>query len=108
MCLLCPLWMVMLQYRSIRPAWFAVPSMLVSCMGRSSGWVMIPSHLVVRWSRKFSIAPLSRRAFSTVDLFVHKVKGMFIFCILFFARSGPSALTQVVEFEQFKNPLLVW
>src|SRR6266446_3469835 len=100
--------MVMLQYRSIHPAWLVVPSTLVSCIGCSSGWVGIPSHLVVQWSRKFSIAPLSRRAFSTVDFFVHKVNGTFIFWMSFSARSGPVALPQVIEVEQFKNPPQGW
>ena len=77
-------------------------------MGHSSGWVVIPSCLVVQWSRKFSIAPLSRRAFSTMDLLVLMMKGMFIFCILFPTWSGSLALLQVIEVEQFKNPPLVW
>ncbi len=56
---------------------------------------------MVRWSRKFSITPLSRRAFLTMDLLAHKVKGMFIFC-MFLAWSGPFALPQVIKVEQFK------
>ena len=92
----------MSQYHSICPAWLVVPSMLVSHIGCSSGQVGIPNHLVVRWSRKFSITLLSRRAFSTMDFLVHKVKGIFIFC-MFLVQSGPLALPQVVEVEQFKN-----
>ncbi len=53
---------------------------------------------------KLSIAPLSSKAFSTVDRFAHIVKGMFIFCMLWYKRFGSFALPQVVEVEQFKNP----
>ncbi len=34
------------------------------------------------------------------------VKGMFIFCMLWYTRFGLFALPQVVEVEQFKNPLV--
>ncbi len=81
--------------------------MLVSCMGHSNGWVVIPSRLVVQWLRKFSIALLSRRAFLTMDFLVHKIKGTFIFCTSSLAWSCPPALLQVIKVEQFKNPLLV-
>src|SRR6266403_3394562 len=104
MCLWCPLWIVISQYRSIRPASLVVPSTLVSRIGCSRGSVWIPSHLVVRWSMKLSIAPLSSKAFSTVDRFAHTVNGMFIFCMLWYKRFGSSALLQVDEVEQFKNP----
>src|SRR6266404_3591415 len=103
-CLWCPLWMVISQYLLIRPAWLAVPSMLVSLMGCFRGSVWIPRCSVVRWSMKLSIAPLSSKAFSTVDCFAHTVKGMFIFCMLWYKRFGPFALLQVIEVEQFKNP----
>ncbi len=66
----------------------------------------IPRHLVVQWSMKLSIAPLSNRAFLTVDRFAHTVKGMFIFCMLWYKQFGSLALLQVVEVEQFKNPLV--
>src|SRR6266478_3249195 len=59
MFLWCPLWMVILRYLSIRPAWLVVPSTLVSRIGCSRASVWIPSLLVVRWSMKLSIAPLS-------------------------------------------------
>src|SRR6266481_3792256 len=103
-CLCHPLWMVILQYRSIRPASLVVPSMLVSRIGCSRAFVWIPSHLVVQWSMKLSIAPLSSKAFSTVDRFAHTVNGTFIFCMLWYKRFGSFALLQVVEVEQFKNP----
>src|SRR6266446_6097181 len=54
---------------------------------------------------KLSIAPLSNRAVSTVDRSAHTVKGTFIFCMLWYTRSNLFALPQVVEVEQFKNPL---
>src|SRR6266403_2754323 len=102
----CPLWMVISQYLSIRPAWLVVPSTLVSRIGCSKASVWIPSLLVVRWSMKLFIAPLSSRAVSTVDLFAHTVKGTFIFCMLLYTRFNLFfALPQVVEVEQFKNPL---
>src|SRR6266446_6270009 len=100
----CPLWIVISQYLSIRPAWLVVPSTLVSRIGFSSASVWIPSLLVVRWSIKLSIAPLSSRAVSTVDRFAHTVKGTFIFCMLWYTRFDLFALPQVVEVEQFKNP----
>ena len=96
--------MVISQYLSIRPASLVVPSMLVSRIGCSRGSVWIPSRLVVRWSMKLSIAPLSSRAFLTVDRFVHTVNGTFIFCMLWYKRFGSFALLQVVEVEQLKNP----
>src|SRR6266446_683088 len=99
--------MVILQYRSIRPASFVVPLTLVSRIGCSRGLVWIPSRLVVRWSMKLSIAPLSKRAFSTVDRFAHTVNGTFIFCMLWYKRCGSFALLQVIEVEQFKNPLVL-
>ena len=97
--------MVISQYLSIRPAWLVVPSTLVSRIGCSSFLVWIPSLLVVQWSMKLSIAPLSSRAVSTVDRSAHTVKGTFIFCMLWYTRFGLFALPQVVEVEQFKNPL---
>src|SRR6266478_6488913 len=103
-CLWCLLWMVISQYCSIRPASLVVLSTLVSWIGCSRGFVWIPSHLVVRWSMKLSIAPLSSRAFSTVDCFAHTVNGTFIFCMLWYKRCGSFALLQVAEVEQFKNP----
>src|SRR6266446_5175995 len=103
-CLWRPLWMVISQYHSIRPAWLVVPSTLVSRIGCFRGSVWIPNCLVVRWLMKLSIAPLSSRAFSTVDHFTHTVKGTFIFCMLWYKRFGSFALLQVVEVEQFKNP----
>src|SRR6266404_2735224 len=96
--------MVILQYLSIRPASLVVPSMLVSQIGCFRGSVWIPSHLVVQWLMKLSIAPLSSKAFSTVDRSTHTVKGMFIFCMLWYKRFGSLALPQVVKVEQFKNP----
>src|SRR6266478_2245802 len=99
----CPLWIVISQYLSIRPAWLVVPSTLVSRIGFFRASVWIPSLLVVRWSMKLSIAPLSSRAVSTVDRLAHTVKGTFIFCML---RFDLFALPQVVEVEQFKNPLV--
>src|SRR6266436_2769612 len=105
MFLWCPLWIVISQYLSIRPAWLVVPSTLVSRIGFSRASVWIPSLLVVRWSIKLSIAPLSSRAVSTVDRSAHTVKGTFIFCMLWYTRFGLFALPQVVEVEQFKNPL---
>src|SRR6266403_4473229 len=98
--------MVILQYHSIRPASLVVPSTLVSRMGCFRGSVWIPNRWVVRWLMKLSIAPLSSRAFSTVDRFAHTVKGMFIFCMLWYKQFGSFALLQVVEVEQFKNPLV--
>src|SRR6266403_4160851 len=99
--------MVILQYLSIHPASLVVLSMLVSQIGCFRGSVWIPSRLMVRWSMKLSIAPLSNRAVSTMDRFTHTVKGMFIFCMLWYKRSGSFALLQVVEVEQFKNPLVL-
>src|SRR6266403_5174011 len=96
--------MVISQYRLIRPALLVVPSTLVSRIGCFRGSVWIPSRLVVQWSMKLSIMPLSSRAFSTVDHSAHTVKGMFIFCMLWYKRFGSFALSQVVEVEQFKNP----
>src|SRR6266404_2417259 len=96
--------MVILQYRLIRPAWLVVLSTLVSLIGCFKGSVWIPRRWVVRWSMKLSITPLSSKAFSTVDRFAHTVKGMFIFCMLWYKRFGSFALPQVVEVEQFKNP----
>src|SRR6266478_9805422 len=107
MCLWRPLWMVISQYRSIQPAWLAVLSTLVSLIGCFRGSVWIPRHSVVWWSMKLSIAPLSSKAFSTMDHFAHTVKGMFIFCMLWYKRFGSFALLQVVEVEQFKNPLVL-
>src|SRR6266478_1023839 len=98
--------MVISQYLLIRPAWLVVPSTLVSRIGCSRAFVWIPSLLVVRWSMKLSIAPLSSRAVSTVDHFAHTVKGTFIFCMLWYTRSDLFALPQVVKVEQFKNPLV--
>src|SRR6266403_5039985 len=98
--------MVISQYFSIRPAWLVVPSTLVSRIGFSRVSVWIPSLLVVRWSMKLSIAPLSRRAVSTVDRSAHTVKGTFIFCMLCYTRFDLFALPQVIEVEQFKNPLV--
>src|SRR6266403_1401947 len=102
----CPLWMVISQYFSIRPAWLVVPSTLVSRIGCSRVSVLIPSLFVVRWSIKLSIAPLSNRAVSTIDRSAHIVKGTFIFCMLWYTRFDLFALPQVVEVEQFKNPLV--
>src|SRR6266403_2118414 len=99
--------MVISQYCSIHPASLVVPSTLVSQIGCSRGFVWIPSRLVVRWSMKLSIAPLSSRAFSTVDRFVHTVNGTFIFCMLWYKQCGSSALLQVAKVEQFKNPLVL-
>src|SRR6266404_6748837 len=106
MFLWCPLWIVISQYLSIRPAWLVVPSTLVSRIGFSRASVWIPSLLVVRWSMKLSIAPLSSRAVSTVDRLAHTVKGTFIFCMLWYTRFDLFALPQVIEVEQFKNPLV--
>src|SRR6266404_4154442 len=97
--------MVISQYLSIHPAWLVVPSTLVSRIGCPRASVRIPSLLVVRWSMKLSIAPLSSRAVSTVDLSAHTVKGTFIFCMLWYTRFDLFALPQVIEVEQFKNPL---
>ena len=105
-CLWCLLWIVILQYHSIRPASLVVPSTLVSWIGCFRGSVWIPSRSVVWWSMKLSIAPLSSKAFSTVDHFAHTVKGTFIFCMLWYKRFGSFALPQVVEVKQFKNPLV--
>src|SRR6266436_9855862 len=99
--------MVISQYLSICPAWLVVPSTLVSRIGCSKASVWIPSLLVVRWSMKLSIAPLSSKAVSTVDHSAHTVKGMFIFCMLWYTRFDLFALPQVVEVEQFKNPLVL-
>src|SRR6266446_9932503 len=96
--------MVISQYCSIRPASLVVLSTLVSRIGCFRGSVWIPSRLVVRWSMKLSIALLSNKAFSTMDHSMHTMKGMFIFCMLWYKRFGSSALPQVVEVEQFKNP----
>src|SRR6266403_2663880 len=101
----CPLWMVISQYFSIRPAWLVVPSTLVSRIGCSRVSVLIPSLFVVRWSIKLSIAPLSNRAVSTIDRSTHTVKGTFIFCMLWYTQFDLFALPQVVEGEQVKNPL---
>src|SRR6266478_917484 len=101
----CPLWIVISQNLSIRPAWLVVPSTLVSRIGCSRASVWIPSRFVVWWSMKLSIAPLSNRAVSTVDCPAHTVKGTFIFCMLWYTRFDLFALPQVVEVEQFKNPL---
>src|SRR6266446_6480337 len=98
--------MVISQYFSIRPAWLVVPSTLVSRIGCSKVSVWIPNRLVVRWSMKLSIAPLSSRAVSTVDRSAHTVKGTFIFCMLLYTRFDLFALPQVVEVEQFKNTLV--
>src|SRR6266436_9399699 len=98
--------MVISQYCSIQPASLVVPSTLVSQIGCFRGFMWIPRCLVVQWSMKLSIMPLSKRAFSTMDCFVHTVKGMFIFCMLWYKRFGSFALSQVVEVEQFKNPLV--
>src|SRR6266436_9878357 len=98
--------MVISQYFSIRPAWLVVPSTLVSQIGCSRVFVWIPNRSVVRWSMKLSIAPLSNRAVSTIDLSTHTVKGTFIFCMLWYTRFDLFALPQVVEVEQFKNPLV--
>src|SRR6266436_4033663 len=103
-CLWCPLWMVISQYRLIRPASLVVPSTLVSWIGCFRGSVWIPSRSVVQWSMKLSIVPTVRKAFFAVDCFAHTVKGMFIFCMLWYKRFGPFALLQVIEVEQFKNP----
>src|SRR6266446_2603 len=97
--------MVISQYRSIRPASLAVPSTLVSQIGCFKGSMWIPRRLVVWWSMKLSITLLSSKAFSTVDRFTHTVKGMFIFCMLWYKCFGSFALPQVVEVEQFTNPL---
>src|SRR6266403_1228001 len=96
--------MVISQYLSIRPASLVVPSTLVSRIGCLRGSVRIPNRLVVWWLMKLSIAPLSNKAFSTVDRSAHTVKGMVIFCMLWYKRFGSFALPQVVEVEQFKNP----
>src|SRR6266403_92178 len=96
--------MVISQYLSIHPASLVVLSTLVSWIGCFRGSVWIPSCSVVRWSMKLSIVPLSSRAFLTVDHSTHTVKGMFIFCMLWYRRFGSFALPQVVEVEQFKNP----
>src|SRR6266403_1116263 len=96
--------MVISQYLSIRPASLVVPSTLVSRIGCFRGSVWIPSRSVVWWSMKLSITPLSNKAFSTVDHSAHTVKGMFIFCMLWYKWFGSFALPQVVEVEQFKNP----
>src|SRR6266478_780764 len=96
--------MVISQYHLIQPASLVVLSTLVSRIGCSRGLVWIPSRLVVRWSMKLSIAPLSNKAFSTVDHFTHTVNGTFIFCMLWYKRFSSFALLQVVEVEQFKNP----
>src|SRR6266446_1804902 len=96
--------MVILQYFSIHPASLVVPSTLVSRIGCFRGSVWIPSRSVVRWSMKLSIAPLSNKAFSTMDHSAHTVKGMFIFCMLWYTRLSSFALPQVVKVEQFKNP----
>src|SRR6266436_10102378 len=98
--------MVILQYRSICPASLVVPSTLVSWIGCFRGSVWIPKHLVVQWSMKLSIVPLSNKAFLTVDHFTHTVKGTFIFCMLWYKQFGSFALLQVVEVKQFKNPLV--
>src|SRR6266436_2057531 len=98
--------MVISQYLSIRPARLVVPSTLVSRIGCSRISVWIPSLLVVRWSMKLSIALLSNKAVSTVDRSAHTVKGTFIFCMLWYTRFDLFALPQVVEVEQFKNPLV--
>src|SRR6266478_9700899 len=98
--------MVISQYRLIQPASLVVPSTLVSRIGCFRGSVWIPSCLVVRWLMKLSIAPLSSKAFSTVDCFMHTVKGTFIFCMLWYKQFGSFALPQVIEVEQFKNPLV--
>src|SRR6266478_5083170 len=98
--------MVISQYLSIRPARLVVPLTLVSRIGCSRVFVWIPNRLVVRWSMKLSIAPLSSRAVSTVDCSAHTVKGTFIFCMLLYTRFDLFALPQVVEVEQFKNPLV--
>src|SRR6266403_999605 len=98
--------MVISQYRLIQPASLVVPSTLVSRIGCFRGSVWIPSCLVVRWLMKLSIAPLSSKAFSTVDCFMHTVKGTFIFCMLWYKQFGSFALPQVVKVEQFKNPLV--
>src|SRR6266446_3517458 len=98
--------MVILQYHSIRPALLVVPSTLVSWIGCFRGSVWIPSHSMVRWSMKLSIVPLSSKAFLTVDCFMHTVKGTFIFCMLWYKQFSSFALPQVVEVEQFKNPLV--
>src|SRR6266404_9281044 len=96
--------MVISQYLSIHPASLVVPSTLVSRIGCFRGSIWIPSHWVVRWSMKLSIAPLSSKAFSTMDRSAHTVKGMFIFCMLWYTRFSSFALPQVVKVEQFKNP----
>src|SRR6266403_1554294 len=98
--------MVISQYLSIRPAWLAVPSTLVSWIGCSRASVWIPSRFVVRWSMKLSIAPLSNRAVSTVDRSAHIVKGTFIFCMLWYTQFDLLDRKSVVEVEQFKNPLV--
>src|SRR6266436_2869960 len=97
--------MVISQYLLIRPASLVVPSTLVSRIGCFRGSIWIPSRSVVQWLMKLSIVPLSSRAFSTVDRSTHTVKGMFIFCMLWYKQFGSFALPQVVEVEQFKNPL---
>src|SRR6266478_5112125 len=79
-------------------------STLVSQIGCFRGSVWIPSCSVVQWLMKLSIALLSSRAFSTVDRSAHTVKGMFIFCMLWYRQFGSFTLPQVVEVEQFKNP----
>src|SRR6266446_6442956 len=98
--------MVISQYLSIHPASLVVLSTLVSRIGCARTSVWIPSRSVVQWSMKLSIAPLSSRAFLTVDRSAHTVKGMFIFCMLWYKWFGSFALPQVVEVEQFKNPLV--
>ncbi len=88
------------------PASLVVPLTLVSRIGCFRGSVWIPRCLVVQWSMKLSIMPLSSKAFSTMDRVAHTVKGTFIFCMLWYKRFGSFALLQVVEVEQFKNPLV--
>src|SRR6266403_811330 len=98
--------MVISQYCLIQPASLVVPLTLVSRIGCFRGSVWIPRCLVVQWSMKLSIMPLSSKAFSTMDRVAHTVKGTFIFCMLWYKRFGSFALLQVVEVEQFKNPLV--
>src|SRR6266478_1641821 len=94
--------MVISQYFSIRPASLVVPLTLVSRIGCFRGSVWIPSRSVVRWSMKLSIALLSNRAVSTVDCSAHTVKGMFIFCMLWYTRFGLFALPQVVVVQSLQ------
>src|SRR6266702_6212754 len=103
----CPFLTYRLQYFVMVPAWFSVPLTFCTILGCCSRRVPMPSFLSVRALMKFSVAPQSSSASTSVFLcHMYRSMGTVIESSLILYMELISALSTTVRTRHFKNPPL--